>query len=103
MTPTAQTSAPAVPSSPPRPPGELDPRLPRLALGPRAGLALARHDLERDVEPVPLVAGEPDRPGAPAPERAQRPVAPEDERGRGDGGSVCHPRCFGRARRKSFG
>jgi len=34
----------------------------RLALGPRAGLALACHDLERDVEPVALVAGEPDRP-----------------------------------------
>ena len=52
-----------------------------LALGARGGLALARDDLERDVEPRLLVAGEPDRAGAAAAERAQRPVAAEHEPG----------------------
>ena len=51
----------------------------RLALGPRSGFALARDDLQRDVEPRPLVAREPDRARAAAPERAQGPVAPGDE------------------------
>ena len=41
-----------------------------LALGPRGGLALPGHDLEGDVEPRLLVAGEPDRPRSAAPERA---------------------------------
>ena len=50
-----------------------------LALGPHRGLALARDDLQRDVEPGPLVAGEPDRARAAAAERPQRPVAVEDE------------------------
>jgi len=50
-----------------------------LALGPQRRLSLARDDLERDVEPRPLVAGEPDGARAAAPERPQRPVAVEDE------------------------
>ena len=52
-----------------------------LALGPRGGLALAGHDLEGDLEPGLLVAGEPDRPRSTAPERAQRAVSVEDEPG----------------------
>ena len=52
-----------------------------LALRARAGLALARDDLQGDLEPVRLVAREPDRARAAAPERAQRPVAAEDESG----------------------
>ena len=50
-----------------------------LALGARGGLALAGDDLQSDVEPRLLVAGEPDRPRAAAPERAQRAVSVEDE------------------------
>ena len=50
-----------------------------LAFGAVRGLALTRDDLERDVEPVPLVAREPDRAGTAAAERAQRAVAVEDE------------------------
>ena len=50
-----------------------------LALGPRGGLSLARDDLERDVEAVALVAGEPDRARAAASERPHRAVAAEDE------------------------
>ena len=57
---------------------------PRLALGARSGLALARHDLERDLDAELGVVCEPDRAGAAAPERAQRPVAAEDELGRGE-------------------
>ncbi len=51
----------------------------RLALGARGGLALARDDLQRDVQAVLLVECEPDRAGAAAAERAHRPVAPENE------------------------
>src|SRR5205807_2589524 len=50
----------------------------RLTLGPRSRLALARDDLERDVESRLLVAREPDRAGASATQRAQGPVAVED-------------------------
>ena len=56
-----------------------------LALGPRGGLSLAGHDLQGDVEPVLLVPGEPDRPRAAGPERAQRAVAVEDEPGAVEG------------------
>ena len=49
------------------------------ARGARRALALARDDLERHVEPGALVAREPDGAGAAAAERAQRPVAIEDE------------------------
>jgi len=52
-----------------------------LAFGPCRRLALARDDLERDVEPRPLVAGEPDRARAAAAERPQWPVAVEHELG----------------------
>ena len=51
----------------------------RLALGARGRLALARDDLQRDVEAVPLVECEPDRAGAAAPERAHGSIAPENE------------------------
>ncbi len=51
----------------------------RLALRARGRLPFARDDLQRDVEPRLLVAREPDRAGAPASERADRPVAAEDE------------------------
>ena len=50
-----------------------------LSLGPRRGLALARDHLERDVEPRPLVAGEPDRARSAATKRPQRAIAVEDE------------------------
>ena len=50
-----------------------------LALGAVCGLPLPGDDLEGDVEAVSLVAGEPDRAGAAAAERAQRAVAVEDE------------------------
>jgi len=50
-----------------------------LPFGPCGSLALARDDLQRDVEPVSLVSGEPDRAGAAAPERPQRTVAPGNE------------------------
>src|SRR5438445_4829686 len=53
----------------------------RLALGPRSGLALARDDLERDVQSRLLVARKPDRAGAAATQRPQGPVAVEDELG----------------------
>ena len=62
-----------------------------LALGPRRRLALARDDLERDVEARALVAGEPDRARAAAAERPQRPVAVEDELDAGERrGSLSH-------------
>ena len=62
-----------------------------LARGAGGALSLARDDLERDVEARLLVAGEPDRPRAAAPERLRRPVAVEDERSVGEGeGSVRH-------------
>ena len=50
-----------------------------LALGAVGGLALARDDLERDVEARLLVAREPDRAGAAAAEWPQWAVAVEDE------------------------
>ena len=53
-----------------------------LALGARGGLALAGDDLQGDVEPRLLVAGEPHRPRAAAPERAQRAGSGRDEPGR---------------------
>ena len=55
-----------------------------LALGARRGFPFARDDLERDVEARLLVAGEPDRAGAAAAERPERPVAAEDELGEGE-------------------
>ena len=51
----------------------------RLPLGTGSRLPLARDDLERDVESVPLVEREPHRPRAAGPERAHRPVATENE------------------------
>ena len=51
----------------------------RLALGPVARLALARDDLQRDVEAAPLVAREPDLAHAAGAQRPQRPVPAEDE------------------------
>ena len=47
----------------------------RLPLRARGRLALARDDLQRDLEPGPLVAREPDRPRTAASERPQGPVA----------------------------
>ena len=53
-------------------------------------LALPRNDLQRDVEPGLLVAGEPDRAGAAPTDRPERPIAVEDEcaigKGEGSGG-----------------
>ena len=57
-----------------------------LALRPRAGLAVARDDLERNFDARCLVSCEPDRPGAAASKRAHGPVAAENERARGRGG-----------------
>ena len=76
----------------------------RLALGARAGLALARDDLERDVEAVALVACEPHRAGASAAERPDRPVATEDQLAGGEGaGRSLHLLLrFGHARSMSF-
>jgi hypothetical protein len=51
----------------------------RLAARAGAGLPLPRDDLDRHLAPGPHVLGEPDRAGAAAPERAQGPVAPEEE------------------------
>src|SRR5207245_3401485 len=59
----------------------------RLALGPLAGLPVPRDDLQGDVEAVPLVAREPDRARAAAPERPQRAVAVENELALSDCGS----------------
>ena len=50
-----------------------------LALRAMGRLALAGDDLERDVEPVVLVAREPHGARAAAAQRAQRPVAVEDQ------------------------
>ena len=50
-----------------------------LSLGSGRRLPLPRHDLQGHVEPVLLVAGEPDRAGTAAPQRPQRPVAAENE------------------------
>src|SRR6266550_9288797 len=62
-----------------------------LALGPHGRLALARDDLQRDVEARPLVAGEPHRARAAAAERPQGPVAVEDELDAGERrGSLYH-------------
>jgi hypothetical protein len=55
----------------------------RLTLGARRRLPFARDDLERDVEARPLVAREPDGARPAAAERANRPVAAEDELGGG--------------------
>ena len=64
-----------------------------LALGSRGRFALAGDDLERDVEPRPFVAGEPDRAGATAAERPQRAVAVEDELDAGERwGGLSHAR-----------
>ena len=57
----------------------------RLALGPRRRLALARDDLQRDVEAGLLVTRQPDRAGAAAAERAQGPVALRNELAGGKG------------------
>ena len=51
----------------------------------RGALALARDDLQRDLETGPLVAREPDGAGAATAERSERPVAVEDERSVGEG------------------
>ena len=56
-----------------------------LARRPRGALALARDDLERDLEAGALVPGEPDGAGAAAAERPEGPVAVEDEVGGGKG------------------
>ena len=50
-----------------------------LTLGSRGRLSLARDDLQRDVEAVLLVEGEPDRTGASGSERSHGPIAPENE------------------------
>jgi hypothetical protein len=50
-----------------------------LALGSGARLPFAGDDLQRDVEAVRLVTGEPNRARAAAAERLQRPVAAEHE------------------------
>ena len=50
-----------------------------LAFGTSSRLALPRDDLERDVESVSLVEGEPDRARAAASERPHRAVSAEDE------------------------
>src|SRR6185437_14259396 len=50
-----------------------------LALGARGGLPFAGDDLQRDVEARLLVAGEPHRARAAAPERAEGPVAIQNE------------------------
>ena len=51
----------------------------RLPFGSRVRLPLTRDDLQRDVEAVPLVAGDPDRARPTAPERAQGPISAEDQ------------------------
>ena len=59
----------------------------RLALGPVAGLSLASDDLQCDIEPALLVAGEPHLTHPAGAEGSQRPVPAEEEvvreRGRG--------------------
>ena len=67
------------------------PRGEGLALGTSGRFALARDDLERDVEPVPLVEGEPDRA---RPTRAERAAWVGSGRGRGPG-------LMGRQRRRT--
>ena len=77
-----------------QPGGRLD-----LPLGAAAGLALARHDLERDVAAGLLVPGEPDGTRAAAAQRPQRPVATEHEAVLGEGDGLLHaprPLRFGR-------
>src|SRR5438105_1960330 len=51
----------------------------RLPLGAGGRLALARDDLQSDVEPVALVTSKPDGAGTAASERPQRPIASEHE------------------------
>jgi hypothetical protein len=48
-------------------------------LGSRRRLPFSRHDLQGHVEPVLLVAGEPDRAGTAAPQGPEWPVAAENE------------------------
>src|SRR5262249_60483902 len=57
-------------------------RRPRLALGPVALLAVARNNLQRDVEAAPLVARQPDMAHPAGAERPDRAVAMEEEVGR---------------------
>src|SRR3954451_24038737 len=56
-----------------------------LALGAGSRLPLPRHDLQGDVEPCLLVAGEPDGARAARSERFQRAVSIEDETGAFEG------------------
>ena len=63
-----------------------------LALRPSARLSLAGDDLQRDVEPGLLVAGEPDGARAAAPEGAQGPVTSQRELGRRAGSQGLAPR-----------
>ncbi len=76
-------------------------RGPRLALGARGGLSLARDDLQRDVEAGLLVARKPDVAHSARSERPQRPVAAEDQLLR-CGATDGHPRLLRRAQEKSF-
>ena len=75
----------------------------RLSFGAGGRLALARDDLERDVEAVLLVFRQPDRARAAAPEGPQGPVAPEHKVALDEGwGRVRHqPSWVGGAIRKS--
>ena len=80
-----------VPRVPPEPIGALAGTVPkpcrrlRLSFRARRGLSLARDDLQRDVESVLLVAGEPDGSRSPASERSQRPVTAKHELALGNG------------------
>jgi len=74
-----------------------------LPLGARCRLALARDDLQRNLDPRGLVAREPDGPRAAASERLQRAVSTEHELVRRDGyGRFGHRAPFGAARRMPF-
>ena len=75
-----------------------------LARRARGALSLARDDLERDLEAGALVAREPDRARAAPPERAEGPVAVEDEigGGKGVGGARHGHRLLRRGRGPSF-
>src|SRR5206468_266895 len=74
----------------------------RLPLRARSGLAFTLHDLERNLDPRLRVEREPDRPRAAAPERAQGPVAAEDELGGRERRSFSHPNPLCVGRRNSF-
>ena len=71
----------------PEPGGGVD-----LTLGARAGLALARDDLQRDVAAFVLVAGQPDRAPAAAAQGPERPIPAEDEMVLGDRDRWLHRR-----------